>query len=86
MTLSPTWNRSQAAPQDDLQRHLGWGFNPERWPPLWADFAVDWRAEWFGKGNEPPTWYMADDVVDAGLDGILFPSLKPSYFVFLCMA
>ncbi|PND33857.1 RES domain-containing protein [Achromobacter pulmonis] len=50
------------------------GFDPERWPPLWADFAVDWRAEWFGKGNEPPTWYMADDVVAAGLDGILFPS------------
>jgi hypothetical protein len=28
---------------------LGAGFDPERWPRLWADFAVDWRAEWFGK-------------------------------------
>jgi len=50
------------------------GYDPEQWPSLWADFAVDWRAEWFGKSVEPPTWYMADDVVAAGLDGILFPS------------
>lgn len=50
------------------------GFDPDRWPTLWADFDVDWRAEWFDKANEPPTWYMADDVVAAGLDGILFPS------------
>jgi RES domain-containing protein len=50
------------------------GFDPNNWPPLWADFSVDWRTEWFGKGHEPPTWYMADDVIAAGLDGILFPS------------
>lgn len=50
------------------------GFNPEQWPALWADYALDWRAEWFNKGNEPPTWYMGDDVVSAGLDGLLFPS------------
>jgi len=53
---------------------LSAGFDPERWPSLWADFAVDWRAELFGRSIEPPTWYMADDVVAAGLDGILFPS------------
>ncbi|SAI73124.1 Uncharacterized conserved protein [Bordetella ansorpii] len=53
---------------------LSAGFDPATWPPLWADFGVDWRAEWFNKGIEPPTWYMADDVVAAGLDGILFPS------------
>jgi len=35
---------------------------------------VGWWGEWFGNGIEPPTWYMADDVVAAGLDGILFPS------------
>ena len=50
------------------------GFDPERWPPLWSDFAVDWREEWFGRTVEPPTWYMADDVMAAGLDGLLFPS------------
>jgi RES domain-containing protein len=53
---------------------LSAGFDPAKWPPLWADFNVDWRTEWFGKGIEPPTWYMADDAVTAGLDGILFPS------------
>jgi RES domain-containing protein len=53
---------------------LSTGYDPERWPTLWADFAVDWREEWFSKQIEPPTWYMADDVVGAGLDGILFPS------------
>jgi RES domain-containing protein len=53
---------------------LAAGFDPERWSPVWADFAVDWRTEWFGRHIEPPTWYMADDVVAAGLDGIIFPS------------
>ena len=42
--------------------------------PLWADFAVDWRSEWFDKSVEPPTWHMADDAVEAECDGILFPS------------
>lgn len=50
------------------------GFDPGLWPAVWADFAIDWRAGWFDKSIEPPTWYMADDVVAAGLDGILFPS------------
>ena len=50
------------------------GYDPECWPTLWADFALDWRADWFDRQIEPPTWYMADDVVTAGLDGILFPS------------
>lgn len=53
---------------------LSAGFDPANWPPLWADFSVDWRTEWFGKSVEPPSWYMADDVVSEGLDGILFPS------------
>lgn len=53
---------------------LSAGYDPGHWLSLWADFAMDWRAEWFGKSVEPPTWYIADDVVAAGLDGILFPS------------
>src|SRR5690606_5752988 len=28
------------------------GFDSEKWPPLWSDFSVDWRAEWFGKSIE----------------------------------
>ena len=53
---------------------LSTGFDAARWSALWADFATDWRADWFGGGVEPPTWYMADDVVAARLDGLLFPS------------
>lgn len=53
---------------------LSAGFDAKYWPSLWADYALDWRAEWFDKASEPPTWYMADDVVAAGLDGIIFPS------------
>lgn len=51
------------------------GYDRRHWPPVWADYDVDWRGEWFNKGHEPPTWYMADDVLAAGLDGLLFPSL-----------
>lgn len=53
---------------------LSEGFDAARWPALWADFAADWRAEWFGRAVEPPTRYMADDVIAAGMDGLLFPS------------
>lgn len=53
---------------------LSAGFDPAVWTPLWADFEADWRTERFGNSVEPPTWYMADDVVAAGLDGIMFPS------------
>ncbi|UPG95097.1 RES family NAD+ phosphorylase [Luteibacter aegosomatissinici] len=53
---------------------LSAGYEAAHWPPLWADFAIDWRSEWFGSHVEPPTWYMSDDVVAAGLDGIIFPS------------
>lgn len=54
---------------------LSGGFTPAYWDRLWADFAIDWRIERFDKHIEPVTWYMADEVVEAGLDGILFPSL-----------
>ncbi|WP_416260268.1 RES family NAD+ phosphorylase [Gibbsiella quercinecans] len=53
---------------------LSAGFDPEYWNDLWADFAIDWRTERFAKSIEPVTWYMADEVIAAGLDGILFPS------------
>jgi RES domain-containing protein len=53
---------------------LGQGFDAGCWSALWGDFATDWRALWFGGAIEPPTWYMADDVVAAGWDGIVFPS------------
>lgn len=53
---------------------LSAGFDPTHWDAVWSDFAIDWRESWFGASIEPPTWYMSDDVLTAGLDGILFPS------------
>lgn len=53
---------------------LSAGFDAAHWPALWADHGIDWRAEWFGRAIEPPTWYMADDVIAEGMDGLLFPS------------
>jgi len=50
------------------------GYDAVNWPPLWAQHAVDWRAILFHHGQVPPTWLMADSVVNAGLDGLLFPS------------
>lgn len=50
------------------------GFDPDVWDPIWADFEVDWRTERFGRRSEPPTCYMADDVLAADLDGMVFPS------------
>lgn len=49
-------------------------YNPERWSELWAEFGCDWRADVFNRQIDPPTWDAVDDVVEAGLDGILFPS------------
>lgn len=53
---------------------LSAGYDPNDWPALWAEFGCDWRRYAFNLGVDPPTWYMADDVIDAGLEGILFPS------------
>jgi len=50
------------------------GYDPMRWAPVWAQHAIDWRAAVFHQGAIPPTWLMADRVLQAGLDGIAFPS------------
>jgi len=33
---------------------LAAGFDPERWPPLWADFAVDWAPQGRASPARPP--------------------------------
>lgn len=53
---------------------LSVGYDSKNWSPLWIQHAVDWRAIVFNLGKIPPTWFMADQVVAAGLDGIVFPS------------
>ena len=54
----------------DLRRlHLG-----EPWDELWHDWREDWRHLKFDLHIEPPTWVLADMVLDKGCTGIVFPS------------
>lgn len=46
------------------------GFDPKPWPPIWEDFACDWR-KLVPDGIKPPTWVMFDHVVAAGWKGVL---------------
>lgn len=50
------------------------GFDAQRWSPIWEDFTCDWRELWFGGAVEPPSWVAADEAIDAGAKGIIFPS------------
>ncbi|TQK03150.1 RES family NAD+ phosphorylase [Herbaspirillum sp. SJZ107] len=45
------------------------------WDPLWNDFYCDWRALYFDKGVEPPSWVMGDIAMASGTKGIVFPSV-----------
>lgn len=49
-------------------------FDPAHWDALWSDFYCDWRALWFDRRIEPPSWVIGDMVYAAGHAGILFPS------------
>lgn len=53
---------------------LSAGYDPAQWDPLWQDHACDWRELLFNRHVTPPTWYMADEAIEAGCQGILFPS------------
>lgn len=45
------------------------------WDPLWQELYCDWRRIWFNQRVEPPSWLIADMVLEIGAKGILFPSL-----------
>jgi len=46
----------------------------EEWDPLWNDWDCDWRSL-FVEGTEPPSWNLADAVLEAGDVGLIFPSI-----------
>jgi RES domain-containing protein len=52
-------------------RQLGVG----AWDPIWQDWNVDWRLIQVDGHFDPPTWDMADLALDAGVPGIIFPSM-----------
>ena len=45
------------------------------WAPIWEDFYCDWRRLAIVEKLEPPSWVVSDLVLQAGLKGILFPSV-----------
>ncbi len=49
--------------------------NEGQWDPIWQDWAADWRLIKAGGKFDPPSWDMADLVLDAGVPGMIFPSM-----------
>jgi RES domain-containing protein len=55
------------------------GFSKGEWDSIWEGFYCDWRALWFDKHIEPPSWIIGDLAIASGAKGILFKSmLHPS--------
>ena len=50
------------------------GYDAANWSDLWQDYHCDWRELWFNQRVEPPSWVLADEVLNAGAKGILFAS------------
>ena len=50
------------------------GYDGRSWDPLWESFGEDWRALWFDRRIEPPSWVLGDDVIAERGRGILFRS------------
>jgi RES domain-containing protein len=55
---------------------LSEGFDLGAWEPRWAEWDCEWRRIARIEKKVPPSWRLADDVISAGLRGILFPSLR----------
>ena len=52
------------------------GYVPGQWTSLWQEWSCEWRRMILVEGIEPPSWVLADEVLQAGFAGIVFPSLR----------
>ena len=52
------------------------GYDPAQWGPLWQELTCNWRGLLMLDGIEPPSWNLADQVIEAGHSGILFPAQR----------
>jgi RES domain-containing protein len=52
------------------------GYDPVGWPTVWANHACDWKSIARIEHAEPPTWRIADELVQAGRHGLLYPSTR----------
>jgi RES domain-containing protein len=55
---------------------LSQGFDPELWDGAWAQWNCAWREISRVDKKVPPSWKLADQVITAGIRGLLFPSLR----------
>ena len=55
---------------------LSSGYVPDIWKDDWAQWDCAWRKIARIEGKTPPSWQLADKVIEGGLRGILFPSLR----------
>jgi RES domain-containing protein len=55
---------------------LSQGFDPDGWDSAWKEWDCVWRRIARIDRKIPPSWKLADQVITAGLRGILFPSLR----------
>lgn len=55
---------------------LSLGFDPDDWDDAWKEWNCAWRQIARIDRKIPPSWRLADQVITAGLRGILFPSLR----------
>jgi RES domain-containing protein len=52
------------------------GFDPEIWDIAWALWDCAWREIARIDKKVPPSWKLADQIITAGMRGLLFPSLR----------
>ena len=55
---------------------LSEGFNPEIWDDDWGQWDCAWREIARIDKKVPPSWKLADQIITAGMRGLLFPSLR----------
>ncbi len=55
---------------------LSQGFDPDVWDGAWREWDCAWRRIARIDRKMPASWKLADQVITAGLRGILFPSLR----------
>ena len=52
------------------------GYDPASWPAIWASHACDCKFIARIEHAEPPTWRIADELVQSGRHGLLYPSTR----------
>jgi RES domain-containing protein len=52
------------------------GYDSVSWPSSWASYGCDWKFIARIEKTDPPTWRIADALVEVGRNGLLYPSVR----------